>query len=81
MRTARLAAAAGLIAAALGAATIRAQFPQGAYSAIGTPPEYDVAIISDVMVPMRDGTKLATDIYVPARNGKALPGSTPSAGT
>lgn len=77
MRPVRLAASAGLIAVALGAATIRAQFPQGAYSAIGRAPEYDVAIISDVMVPMRDGTKLATDIYVPAKDGTPLPGTWP----
>ncbi len=31
----------------------------------------------DVMVPMRDGVKLATDIYLPARDGKALEGPFP----
>ena len=38
---------------------------------------YDVALTSDVMVPMRDGVRLATDIYRPARNGKPLPGRFP----
>lgn len=31
----------------------------------------------DVMVPMRDGTKLAADIYLPARNGKVIEGRHP----
>jgi putative CocE/NonD family hydrolase len=34
--------------------------------------EFDVVAERDVMVPMRDGVKLATDIYRPARNGLAL---------
>src|SRR5580692_6397229 len=38
---------------------------------------YDVALTSDVMVPMRDGVRLATDVYRPARNGKPLPGRFP----
>ncbi|MBI4233386.1 MAG: CocE/NonD family hydrolase [Chloroflexi bacterium] len=40
-------------------------------------PEYDVAVREDVMVPMRDGVRLATDIYFPAREGKRLPGPFP----
>ena len=32
---------------------------------------YDVVVMHDVMVPMRDGVRLASDIYLPARNGKA----------
>jgi len=32
---------------------------------------FDVATQHDIMVPMRDGVKLATDIYSPARDGKA----------
>ncbi|MBO0700648.1 MAG: CocE/NonD family hydrolase [Zavarzinella sp.] len=32
-----------------------------------------VTVQSDVMVPMRDGVKLATDIYLPAAAGGALP--------
>jgi putative CocE/NonD family hydrolase len=38
---------------------------------------YDVALESDVMVPMRDGIRLATDVYRPARRGTALPGPFP----
>jgi putative CocE/NonD family hydrolase len=34
--------------------------------------EYDVFVASDVMVPMRDGVRLATDIYLPARDGKPV---------
>jgi putative CocE/NonD family hydrolase len=38
---------------------------------------YDVDLTSDVMVPMRDGVRLATDVYRPARDGKPLPGRFP----
>jgi putative CocE/NonD family hydrolase len=34
--------------------------------------------LSDVMVPMRDGVRLATDVYLPARDGKAMPGPWPT---
>jgi putative CocE/NonD family hydrolase len=34
----------------------------------------DVIVLSDVMVAMRDGVKLATDIYLPARRGKPAAG-------
>jgi uncharacterized protein len=40
-------------------------------------PGGDLMVMSNVMVPMRDGTKLATDVYLPARNGVALPGQFP----
>ncbi|MBN8927166.1 MAG: CocE/NonD family hydrolase [Rhodospirillales bacterium] len=40
-------------------------------------PDYDHAVLYDVMVPMRDGTRLATDIYLPAADGAILPGSWP----
>ena len=40
-------------------------------------PRYDVAL-ANVMVPMRDGVKLATDIYRPARNGAAVEGKFPA---
>lgn len=33
---------------------------------------FEVDTQKDVMVPMRDGVKLATDIYLPMRDGKAL---------
>ena len=33
------------------------------------PPEFGAAVIKDVMVPMRDGVRLATDIYLPVQSG------------
>jgi uncharacterized protein len=33
-----------------------------------TTPAYEVALLKSVMIPMRDGVKLATDIYFPVRN-------------
>jgi len=38
----------------------------------------DYVLIRDVMVPMRDGVRLATDIYLPAECGKPLPGKFPA---
>ena len=40
-------------------------------------PEYDVAVIEDVMVPMRDDVRLAADIYRPARDGVVVEGRFP----
>ncbi len=34
--------------------------------------EYEVTVQKDVMVPMRDGVRLATDIYLPAKEGKPI---------
>lgn len=42
------------------------------------PPQNDYAIFKNVMVPMRDGVRLATDIYRPAGNGTLLGGSFPA---
>lgn len=39
--------------------------------------DYEVQVMSDVMVRMRDGVGLATDIYRPARAGCAAPGRFP----
>src|SRR5579863_2969783 len=39
--------------------------------------EYGVIVARNVMVPMRDGVKLATDVYLPARNGAQAPGKFP----
>jgi putative CocE/NonD family hydrolase len=39
--------------------------------------DHDVAILSDVMVPMQDGIRLATDVHLPALNGEPLPGPFP----
>jgi putative CocE/NonD family hydrolase len=41
------------------------------------PPPADVAIERDVMVPMRDGVRLAADVYRPATGGVARPGKFP----
>src|SRR5438270_155382 len=37
----------------------------------------DMALESGVMVPMRDGVRLATDVYRPGRDGQPLPGPFP----
>lgn len=42
------------------------------------PAEFDVLVAKNVMVPMRDGVRLATDVYRPARDGEALPGPFPT---
>jgi putative CocE/NonD family hydrolase len=55
-------------------ATSRAASPEAATSAASPS---DVVVLRDVMVPMRDGVRLATDIYLPAREGRALPGPFP----
>ncbi len=41
------------------------------------PVENEVAILRNVMVPMRDGVHLATDLYHPSRDGELLPGPFP----
>lgn len=40
--------------------------------------EFDVVVDPNVMVPMRDGVRLAADIYRPAKDGKAAPGRFPT---
>ena len=40
--------------------------------------EYEVAVENDVMVPMRDGVRLATDVYLPSRNGEPIEGRLPT---
>ncbi|HVA86512.1 MAG TPA: CocE/NonD family hydrolase [Candidatus Saccharimonadales bacterium] len=41
-------------------------------------PSYGIVIAKDVMVPMRDGVRLATDIYYPAREGAPAGGVFPA---
>ena len=36
-----------------------------------------MTVLRDVMVPMRDGVRLATDIYLPGSNGQPVPGRVP----
>jgi uncharacterized protein len=45
---------------------------------MSTPPEYGIIVAQDVMVAMRDGTRLATDIYRPAIEGEPAPGRFPA---
>lgn len=42
-----------------------------------TPGDFDCLLTSDLMVPMRDGVKLATDVYRPGRGGKPAAGRFP----
>ena len=46
-------------------------------AALGGDPPYEMVTRQNVMVPLRDGVKLATDIYLPARNGAAVEGRFP----
>lgn len=39
---------------------------------------YGVALAKDVMVPMRDGIRLATDLYRPAHDGELVEGRYPT---
>ncbi len=45
---------------------------------MATSESYQVAIFKDLMIPMRDGVRLAADIYRPARDGEVLPGPFPA---
>jgi putative CocE/NonD family hydrolase len=45
---------------------------------VSSRPEYGIIIAKDVMVPMRDGARLATDIYRVARDGEPVAGSFPT---
>ena len=40
--------------------------------------EYGIVVARDVMIPMRDGVRLAADVYRPAREGEAVPGRFPA---
>src|SRR2546425_11563441 len=49
-----------------------------AFPLFATPAEqFDSYVAAEVMVPMRDGVKLATDVYRPARAGKVVEGRFP----
>ena len=45
---------------------------------MATSEPYQVALFKDLMIPMRDGVRLAADIYRPARDGEVLPGPFPA---
>ena len=40
--------------------------------------KYEVVVEKDVMVPMRDGVKLATDVYRPTKDGKPIEARLPT---
>lgn len=42
------------------------------YSVRQSQPRFDVVVAHDIMVPMRDGVRLATDVYFPARDGRPM---------
>lgn len=44
----------------------------------GSPHSFEVVVERDVMVAMRDGTRLATDVYRPALGGAPVPGRFPA---
>jgi putative CocE/NonD family hydrolase len=70
LRASRSALAAGalVLAVTVGPSLARAQ---------GASTAYDVVVLSNLMVPMRDGVSLATDVYLPARDGRPLEGGLP----
>ncbi len=41
-------------------------------------PPHGIIVASDVMIPMRDGVRLAADIYRPAHQGDPVPGAFPT---
>src|SRR5262249_14486890 len=49
----------------------------GGIRAISADEPYQIVVSKNVMIPMRDGVKLATDIYRPARNGAPVDGKFP----
>jgi putative CocE/NonD family hydrolase len=44
---------------------------------VSAPAVYGIALTANVMVPMRDGVRLATDVYRPAQDGEAVDGKFP----
>jgi len=42
------------------------------FSRVRSEPTYEVYVEKDIMVPMRDGVRLATDVYLPAVNGRPI---------
>jgi uncharacterized protein len=66
-----------VIAALLGTTSLASLGQNTPAPARPNEPKYDVVVLKDVMVPMRDGVNLACDIYRPALNGKAVDGRFP----
>jgi putative CocE/NonD family hydrolase len=51
---------------------------QMAMTKYARPEEFEVAVFRDVMVSMRDGTRLAVDLYFPAKDGVLVAGTFPA---
>jgi uncharacterized protein len=62
----------GSLSAARGQSAQPQSVPPGTWGPDG------VVIERNIMVPMRDGVRLATDVYLPARDGQILPGKFPT---
>jgi putative CocE/NonD family hydrolase len=58
-------------------ASVALETSTAATDALQSQPKYDVVVSKDVMVPMRDGVRLACDIYRPALNGTPAEGKFP----
>lgn len=54
-----------------------AQFIRAQADSNESQPKYGIVVFRNVMIPMRDGVKLACDIYRPALNGVAVEGKFP----
>ena len=63
---------------ALTAAAGAADAPDSHSAALSEPADLQVEALRDVMVPMRDGVKLATDVYLPSQDGNRVTGRFPA---
>ncbi len=75
----------GLVAVLVAIATPQLLVGGGVSRVLAQPPtvrsrpaEFDVAVEKNVMVPTRDGVRLAADLYRPARGGQPAPGRFPA---
>ena len=68
----------GLFLAALALSFAGARLAQTPNNASQTGELFEVVAQKNVMVPMRDGVKLAVDVYLPAKSGQALTGKFPT---
>src|SRR5262249_11340597 len=76
LRGRRIGVAAALLLA-LAAWSAGRQLAVGAVGPAAAASATDVVVAKDVMVPMRDGVRLAADVWRPARDGVALAGRFP----
>jgi len=66
------------VAGLAGPPTAAAAVVAGDASSSSEAPGYQVLVLRDVMIPMRDGVRLATDIYLPSRDGRQVAGRFPA---